>query len=539
MQEQQRILQQEQQRQQQERGAAEAQVRRPSGESLKKEEAVPATESEKCFQITRIILDGATHLAEAERTELSAPYLGRCIGLGEINDLIRAITNHYVAQGYTTTRVYIPEQDLSRGDLRILVLEGLVDKILLEGEGVSVGNAFPGLEGRIFNLRDFEQGLDQVNRLQSNSATMDIAPAEQPGMSNVIVRNQPGKPWALNFAVDNTGTDATGYYQASATLGLDNLLQQDEFLSLSARTNADQDKKRKLSRSYSGLLFVPYGYWTLSGSASEFEYVSIVKGLVSDFRSSGISRTQTLKLDRVLHRDQSRKWSLSAAFARKDNRNFLNDSLLVISSRTLAVFDLDSNLSINALGGLWSFDLGLARGLNNFGALEDAPGLPKAAPRAQFTKLKYGANYMRSFKIGETNFSWQSSLNGQYAKDVLYGTEQISIGGPYSVRGFREFNISGDSGLVWRNEIGTPLPLAKLIDEAAPTGTLRPYLGVDIGHVQDKYGIAGGTLAGVTVGLVLTVQRASLQMAYSAPVHTPDRFQERDRYAYLRLAIDF
>jgi len=38
--------------------------------------------------------------------------------------------------------------------------------------------AFPFLKGKEFNLRDFEQGLDQLNRLQSNNATLDIRAVE-------------------------------------------------------------------------------------------------------------------------------------------------------------------------------------------------------------------------------------------------------------------------------------------------------------------------------------------------------------------------
>ncbi|WP_236044173.1 POTRA domain-containing protein [Klebsiella grimontii] len=36
--------------------------------------------------------------------------------------------------------------------------------------------AFPRAEGRVLNLRDAEQGLEQLNRLNSRPLTVDILP---------------------------------------------------------------------------------------------------------------------------------------------------------------------------------------------------------------------------------------------------------------------------------------------------------------------------------------------------------------------------
>ena len=101
--------------------------------------------------------------------------------------------------------------------------------------------------------------------------------------------------------------------------------------------------------------------------------------------------------------------------------------------------------------------------------------LPAFAPRAQFFKQTYGANLSRPFKLAGQEFALQSTLSAQHSRDVLYGTEQFLVGGPFSVRGFRHTSIAGDSGFYWRNEVGMPIPLAKLFGDGAPPGVLRPY----------------------------------------------------------------
>lgn len=536
----QRILQEEQQRELQRRRDLEERARPPQGQALPPAPAPPATpaEPERCFTIRSITLDGATRLSPSDTRPYTEPLIGRCVGLAAINELVQNLTNLYVSRGYTTTRVYIPEQDLASGELKLLVLEGLVERIELKGSGLSIATAFPGLAGQVFNLRDFEQGLDQANRLRSNSATLDIAPGTVAGASVVQITNEPTRRWSLGAAVDNTGSVSTGRNQASVTYGLDDLLGLNDYLNLSLRANPDYHPRDRMSRSVSVFYSIPYGRWLLSLSGSNFAYASLVQGQVTTFRSSGTSETRSLKLERNVYRDQFVKASVSGNLTLKDNRNFLNDQALATSSRKLTVFDLAGNLSVNAWGGLWSFDLAHSRGLKAFGAETDTAGQSDLLPKAQFSKFTYGASLTRPFEALGTPLQWQTSVSGQKASDVLYGTEQFSAGGPFSVRGFRTLSLSGDSGWWWRNELGTAVPLSKLLGDWA--GALRPFVGYDIGHVEGKNGLPGGTLAGATVGMTWNAAPVGVSWSYSRPTRTPPQFAGvRDKYIYLRLSADF
>ncbi|MDU0673974.1 POTRA domain-containing protein, partial [Pseudomonas aeruginosa] len=63
-------------------------------------------DDERCFEIRRIELEGAGHLGESARRQLLAPYQGRCLGVGQLNALLKAVTDHYLDRGYVTTRAY-------------------------------------------------------------------------------------------------------------------------------------------------------------------------------------------------------------------------------------------------------------------------------------------------------------------------------------------------------------------------------------------------------------------------------------------------
>ncbi|MFL6717125.1 MAG: POTRA domain-containing protein, partial [Burkholderiaceae bacterium] len=131
-----------------------------------------------CRDIRRIVISGATQLSPSAQQQLVEGHAGRCIGVADIEKILAAITRHYLEKGLVTTRAYLPSQDLSSGVLGIRVVEGVVDNILLD-EGarrsVNPANVFPS-PGALFNLRDFEQGIDQLNRLESNRAQLDILP---------------------------------------------------------------------------------------------------------------------------------------------------------------------------------------------------------------------------------------------------------------------------------------------------------------------------------------------------------------------------
>lgn len=93
-----------------------------------------------CRDIRRIDVMGASRLGPSAQQRIVEGYAGRCLGVADIEQILAAITRHYLEQGLVTTRAYLPSQDLSDGVLEIEVVEGVVEKILLD-EGAPPGQA--------------------------------------------------------------------------------------------------------------------------------------------------------------------------------------------------------------------------------------------------------------------------------------------------------------------------------------------------------------------------------------------------------------
>ncbi|WP_055333874.1 POTRA domain-containing protein, partial [Ralstonia solanacearum] len=72
--------------------------------------------------------------------------------------------------------------------------------------------------GDLLNLRDLEQGLEQMKRVASQDVDMQIVPTDVPGMSDVVISVKRAKPWTVVAAVDNSGTRSTGKLQGNLSL---------------------------------------------------------------------------------------------------------------------------------------------------------------------------------------------------------------------------------------------------------------------------------------------------------------------------------
>lgn len=121
--EQDRILQPQQQREQAIERQRQLKDQEPGGIEMQTAPAPLATLPDwPCFEMRHILLNGAEALSANTRSRLKAPYLGRCIGMASIQELVRDITNYYIDKGYVTSRAYVPEQDIRGGELIIEIL---------------------------------------------------------------------------------------------------------------------------------------------------------------------------------------------------------------------------------------------------------------------------------------------------------------------------------------------------------------------------------------------------------------------------------
>lgn len=534
-------IQREQQLRQQEDIERSRLNKRPPASIEGPEAPMPAGRGEGCRDIAFIEIIGAENMMARKKREIIAAYAGRCLGVTEIQDLLADITRYYIDAGYTTTRAYLPAQDLTTGTLRVNVVEGRTGAIELDEQSadtVNLANAFPGLEGEVLNLRDLEQGLDQLNRLSSNKATVDIAPGADVGQSTVTIRNETTKRWHVNITGDNYGSETTGRRQGGLMGSYDNLLGINDYISYTERRTIPFHDKDKRSRSRNFYMSVPYGYTTFTGGYSHSDYNStLVTAANTSLPLHGDNESYFATIDHTLYRDQDSKLNMSLNITRKEASNFMAGQKLTVSSRTLTVADFGFDYSTFALGGASSFGVTYSRGLHALGAMDDNAGLPHGAPRAQFEKMSFNASYTRPFIAWNQDLTWSTQLNAQVAFDTLYGSEQISIGGIYTVRGFYKTSLANDHGFYMRNDMTLTKKVASVKGHDV---VFRPYLGLDLGRVAGRADdTPQGTLVGGVAGFSIALGRANFDVFTGRPISVPNGMEREGSSTFGRFSLSF
>ncbi|MGB0920282.1 MAG: ShlB/FhaC/HecB family hemolysin secretion/activation protein [Alphaproteobacteria bacterium] len=498
-----RISQQEQRRDE-ERRARESQKRLRTfdseGKQLPNQDV--SVKPMACLQVNEIRFEGATHLLPNEKKRVFAgKYVGKCIGNKEISDILQQATGYFIDQGAITTRVVLPEQNIASGVLRIAIIEGNLNKIDLKGSDarqINLATAFPGLEGQQLNLRDLEQGLDQINRLRSNNAKLDLVPGKGLGDTDVVITNTKTQPFHLDVRVDNSGSESTGETLAEAKVYIDNVLGLNDEIGLSYRSNFEPQNDQKKSLNYSASISIPYGYWLASAQFGKSEYAFRIDVPGDFFISTGETEFWNIALDRVMYRDQTTRVNASAGLTVQDSENFVDGSKIAVSSRKSSV----ANATLRAVrylpNGQITADLSYVRGLDAFGATGRLPG----GPQPFFSKTTGGASYKRWFDAGRHSVSFQSALRGQVGHSNLFGKDQMSTSGRYGVRGFDDATVSGDTTAYLRNDLAMELPVNGI---AGYKAAFAPYIFADGGRVwndgtagsQSVFGAGGGVRAQV------------------------------------------
>ncbi|WP_082712627.1 ShlB/FhaC/HecB family hemolysin secretion/activation protein [Pseudomonas agarici] len=422
----------------------------------------PVLLESRCFPIKTIELKGADSLSEGERTRLLRPYIGQCLGVPQLNELLKVITDRYIEKGLVTSRAYLPQQDLSGGKLKVLVVEGKLEGLKgADGNGISdrqLAMTFPGQPGDLLNLREIEQMVDQLNRLPSNQAQMELAPGKAVGGSEVLVKNHPQKPWRVGLARHNDGQRSTGEQQWGTSLDWDNPLGLADQLSLRGGHDASSDHQ-KTSRNAMLYYNLPFGWWNLSYTYSESEYRSLAKASGFDFKQTGDSQNHQLKLERVIYRDGLSKTSLNTGLSYLRTNNFIEDSKLDLSSNRISEAQLGINHGRRIGGAFVNVDLGMQEGIGAFDAQGNHDPKPGQTD-ARYRKYTATLSYLQPFKLWGESLSLSSLMTGQRSEDVLFSSQRMSLGGQSSIRGYKDQTLSGDSGGYWRNDLRWTRPVA-------------------------------------------------------------------------------
>lgn len=454
----------------------------------------------QCFDLKKINIVNSELISEDQKTHFTSSLEGQCVGMKKLNRLVKQISNYYIDHGYMTSLAYLRPQDMSDGVIEIYVNEGKIEDFT--DHNLSTKLVFLGLKGEILNIRDIEVGLEQLNRLSSNHATLKLHPSKKEGYSLIEILNKKTSPLHAYLSVNNYGAETTGVAQLSANLTWDSPFNINDKLTVGTNGTGKVETGQK-SLGHSADYSVPFHRLLATLKYSSYEYAQTVVG-TGTYISRGISQNFEANINYKLFHAKKHKVEYNLGFVKKQSKNYVADVLLDASSYELGIAQA-------SLKYIYQEALSNAYIIASVDQGTDAYDLDRVAISLDndFTKFILDIGYTRYFK-NEHLITYALVAHAQHTDDDLFSTEVISIGGPYSVRGFKLQGFSGNSGIYLRNDLSIQFD------------KLTPYVALDAGSIKKEETANYGDLIGSAFGVKANYKALNIDLFHSVPLSYPD-----------------
>ena len=487
-------------------------------------------------EIRNITIEGNTILKKTEIESLKKRYIGKKGGKNILN-LMKELENMYLEEGYISGRVKIDmeKSNIQEGEIFLKAIEGHVEEIRFKNgknqEKLKIFTSFPISKGKILNINDLDQGIDNLNSVSSNTARLDITAGNELGGSIVEIDNQKRKKisGALNY--NDLGQSSTGKDRIKFSLIFEDVAGINDTFASTYQRKLGNSRKYKDNENFSFYYRVPVKYWEFSVSKDQSEYLATIKSFAHTYETTGVSKNINYSARRIISRNSNGKTSIGVTLTNKETKNYFDGIKLITSSRKLSVLKVEANHNRRFFNGVLYGNFTYHEGLDRFGAEKDE-NKGDYSPRAQFQKYTADLSWYRPFMIKEQRFSYRVSFSGQYSDDILYSSEKLGIGDDTTVRGFKENSIMGDKGFYVRNEIGYSYK------------SLEPFIAYDYGRVKDVYKDDyyeknGSEMSGATIGLRMYLNNFDMSFSYSKPLTAPTYIKKNTHEIYFSMSARF
>nr|WP_199027239.1 ShlB/FhaC/HecB family hemolysin secretion/activation protein [Ralstonia sp. ASV6] len=532
----------------------------PGANTDLKTTALPA--EAPCFKIDRVSVSVPQALPEAMRAlgasqlpqdgfrflqDMLDQYAGRCIGPKGLNLIVHRASGLLLERGYTTTRVAVPEQDLSSGMLKIALFPGVIRRIRFADESMwgTWRSAFPTGAGQLLNLRDLEQGLEQMKRVTSQDVDMQIVPGDLPGESDVVITVTRTRLWKVIASVDDSGSKSSGKLQGNLSAALDNPLGLNDLLNVGVVHDLNVNERDRGTKGANAYYSIPLGYWTLSVAAGAYDYFQQIAGVNQSFVSSGNSKNLEVRAQYLFQRDRVQKNSLQFRLVRRWNHAYIDDTSIGVQQRATTFGEIGwlhkhyfgaAQLDLNAA---WRFGVPWMGGQSELNRFD--PTAPAERDKFLYRITTLDAVLTVPFTLPVPTsiakdglpLRYTATVRGQFSKGALFAADFLSIGNRWTVRGFDgELTLAAERGAYWRNELEAPIG----------NSGHSVYVGLDAGTVSGPSAttLAGKTLVGTAVGLRGSPFKGLFYDVFLGwALHKPEGFTTRAQAAGFSLTYQY
>lgn len=449
------------------------------------------------FVIKEIRFTKSDILSEGELEAVALDFQGKELGLEDLKTVAARVNELYKAKGIITAKAMVPRQNISPGVATIQLVEGRLGEVKVKGNIGTEANyivARLGIKpGELMDLEKLKEALILFNRTNDAQLRCELAAGKSFGTTDLIVLASEPRRGDLRLSYDSLGSPSTGKDKIGLSYLNRSLFGLRDDYGLSFTRAAGQ---------YS--LKGSYGFpFNASGGRVSLGYnvdrTAIISGSLESLNITGEAFTRELALRQPIVVDAGKKIDFIFGAKQRTSDNWVEEVLMQGSAAESRSLGIESTFF--GKGSSWSF--GYTRV-----AVEP---LDEEVAGGSFLIDRGSLRCSQDFPGGLSfrgSFAWQTTK-----QESLPSSDQLSIGGEGSVRGYPAGSYSGDEGYTISLELHHPIVSAAGGAEGfsakgfffADRGRVKPYRPANsaLAEYEELTGVGWGVNASWGKGLQL------------------------------------
>lgn len=401
------------------------------------------------FELKKIVTDPSAVLTDAELDAIIKPYEGQQVKLSDIYDIVEKINALYNEKGYVTCRAFLPPQTITEGTVKLLLVEGRTGTATVSGNKYTkakyITNRLHLARGEIANVKELNKDLLLFNATNSTQLRIMMKAGTEPGTTDYEITAYEPKRDTWTLFEDNAGSYTSGEYRTGLFFNTKSLSGNCDAFSLGTVYSqgtraANAMYSRSLGRSGTKMNLL---YSTNAVKVVKGGYEDMIKGHANSY---AISFVQPVLVNETTRSEVSLDYNRQSS-----KTDWLTPRINMVDDK---VQDVTLGYSLTNYGASHVFyqKHSYVRG---YSKQEADMGTGSEPSNKHFGFYKFNGMYQKLYQAGQM---WNLRADAQWSgSDGMVSSRQFYMGGMYSVRGYKENFLGGDSGFTFSAEYAVPV----------------------------------------------------------------------------------
>ena len=393
------------------------------------------------FKLEQIDIDASSVLETAKLDALKGEYLHKDVGVKDLYELVNKINQLYLDEGYYTCRAVLPAQTIKGGVVKINLIEGKTNAVNVQGNKYTkskyITKRMSLKQGRVDNINKLNEDLLRFNAANDVQLRISMQAGSEPGTTDYIISAYEPQNITWTIYSDNAGSDTSGEYRGGLFFTNRSLTGVRDTLSMNTMLS---DGTKSFGLGYNR----PLGH---SGTKLNLQYstnsVHITDGPLEALNVRGHAYAASVGVSQPLVVTEKTRTEATLDYGQQNSKtdfsgvHWLDDTIKGVT----AGYSVTNYGNSSIVYQKHSFNTGTHTDIYD--------------KDRDFSLYSLNGMYQKAYQHGQSlsvRFDAQRGFN-----NYMPSARQFYIGGMYSVRGYKESLLGGDSGYSVGLEYAVPV----------------------------------------------------------------------------------